>query len=145
VTRRYCRSRTGQAGISYAEALLAVVILGAALAPALQTLDSALRGVSVSAGVLQAQQLLATRLENTLAEPFAALDAAAQAAGNQTTPSSYSDPSGGVNRVLVFLSRYDGDNADGNGNPFDGTDAGLLWVRVAIENTPYELTTLVAQ
>jgi hypothetical protein len=145
MTRHCFRVRTRQAGISYAEALLAVVILGAALAPALQTLDAALNGVSVSAGVLQAQQLLATRLENTLAEPFAALDAAALAAGNQTTPSSYSDPSGGANRVLVFLSRYDGDNADGNGNRFDGTDAGLLWARVAIENTPYELTTLVAQ
>jgi type II secretory pathway pseudopilin PulG len=145
VTRRYRKSRTRQAGISYAEALLAVVILGAALAPALQTLDTALNGANVSAAVLQARQLLATRLENTLAEPFAALDAAALAAGNETTPSSYSDPSGGANRVLVFVSRYDGDNADGNGNPFDGTDAGLLWVRVAIENTPYELTTLVAQ
>ncbi len=125
--------------------LLAVVVLGAALAPALQALTTAFTGAAVGADVLQAQQLMAGRIENTLAQPFAALDAAAQAAGSQATPSSYSDPGGGANRVLVYLSRYDGDNADGNGNPFDGTDGGLLWVRVAIENTPYELTTLVAR
>jgi type II secretory pathway component PulJ len=136
--------RWGQTGFSYAEALLAVVILGVALAPALQMLATAFTGAAVSEGIVQAQQQLVTRMDNTLAQPFTALDAAAQAAGNQTTPSSYSDPSGGANRVLVFLSRYDGDNADGNGNAFDGTDAGLVWVRVAIENTPYELTTLVA-
>ncbi|MDH4072170.1 MAG: type II secretion system GspH family protein [Gammaproteobacteria bacterium] len=134
-----------QAGITYVEALLAVVILGVALVPALETLNTAFRGATVGESVMQAQQKLVTRLENVRAQPFASLDAAALAAGSQTAPSSYSDPGGSANRVLVFLSRYDGDNADGNGNPFDGTDAGLLWVRVAIENTPYELTTLVAQ
>jgi hypothetical protein len=32
----------------------------------------------------------------------------------------------------VYLSRYDGDNSDGNNNAFDGTDEGLLWVRVEV-------------
>jgi hypothetical protein len=145
MTRRRIALRWRQAGVSYAEALLAAVILGVAMAPALNMLASAFTGAAVSGAVIQAQQQLVTRMENTLAQPFVALDAAAQAAGSPATPSSYSDPSGGANRVLVFLSRYDGDNADGNGNPFDGTDAGLLWVRVALENTPHELTTLVAQ
>lgn len=134
-----------QAGVSYAETLLAVIVLGLALAPALEMLDTAFRGAAVGETVLRWEQRLATRLETVRAEPFASLDAAAQAAGSPTAPSSYSEASGTADRLLVFLSRYDGDNADGNGNPFDGTDAGLLWVRVAIENSPYELTTLVAR
>lgn len=134
-----------QAGWSYGETLLAVVVLGVALAPALETLDTAFAGARVGATTALWQQRVATRLETLLAEPFASLDAAALAAGSATAPSGYSDPAGNPDRVLVFLSRYDGDNADGNGNPFDGTDAGLLWVRVAIENSPYELSTLVAQ
>ncbi len=134
-----------QAGISYAETLLAVTVLALALVPALESLQTAFTGTAVQEDVMQWQQLLATRMEDILAEPFATLDDAAQAAGSETTPSSYSDPAGGPDRVLVFLSGYDGDNADADGNPFTGSDEGLLWVRIAIENTPYDLTTLVAQ
>lgn len=134
-----------QAGVSYAEAMLAVVILGLALVPALETLDTAFTGAAVSETVIEWQHALATRMETVRAEPFADLDAAAQAAGSETVPSSYSDAPGGPDRVLVFLSRYDGDNADADNDPFTGTDAGLLWVRAAIENAPHELTTLVAQ
>lgn len=138
-------SRPGQSGLSYVETLIAVTVLGVALVPALEMLTTALRSGAVGEAVLQDQQRLATRMETVRAEPFATLDTAALAAGSPTTPSSYSDPGGGPARVLVFLSRYDADNADGNGNPFNGTDPGLLWVRVAIENTSYDLTTLVAQ
>ena len=134
-----------QAGISYVETLIAVTVLALALVPALESLQTAFTGSAVQETVLLWQQQLATRMEDVLAEPFSSLDDAAQAAGNETTPSSYSDAAGGPDRVLVFLSRYDGDNADANNDPFTGTDEGLLWVRVAIENTPYELTTLVAQ
>ncbi len=134
-----------QAGISYAETLLAVTVLALALVPALESLQTAFTGTAVQEDVMQWQQLLATRMEDILAEPFSTLDDAAQAAGSETTPSSYSDPAGGPDRVLVFLSGYDGDNADADGNPFTGSDEGLLWVRIAIENTPYDLTTLVAQ
>jgi len=137
--------RSRQAGFSYAEALLAVTVLAIALVPALETLQTAFTGTAVTETVVQWQQQLATRIEEVLAEPFTTLAAAALAAGSETVPSSYSDPSGGPDRALVFLSRYDGDNADSDDNPFTGTDAGLLWVSVAIENTPYDLTTLVAQ
>lgn len=73
-------------------------------------------------------------MEQLLAEAPASLDAAAQAAGAPTTPTSYSDAPGTPDRRLVFLARYDLDNADGDGNPFTGGDAGLIWVRVAIKN-----------
>jgi type II secretory pathway pseudopilin PulG len=137
--------RARQAGISYTEVLLAVVVLALALVPAIETLQTAFTGSVVQEEVLLWQQQLATRMEDILVEPFASLDDAAFAAGSETTPSSYSDAAGGPDRVLVFLSRYDGDNADTDNDPFTGTDAGILWARVAIENTPYELTTLVTQ
>lgn len=135
-----------ETGISYAETLLAVTVLALALVPALESLQTAFTGAAVQEEVVLWQQQLATRMEDVLAEPFLTLEEAALAAGNETTPSSYSDAAGGPDRVLVFLSGYDGDNADANGDPFDaGMDEGLLWVQVAIENTPYDLTTLVMQ
>lgn len=136
---------TRQAGLSYVEALLAVVILALALVPAVETLQTAFTGAAVQESVVLWQQQLASRMEDVLAEPFASLNEAAQAAGSETAPSSYSDAAGGPDRVLVFLSPYDGDNADADNDPFTDTDEGLLWARVTIENTPYELTTLVAQ
>ena len=137
--------RGRQLGLSYVEVLVAVMILSVALVPALDTLYAALHGGPVAESAVQFENRLATRMESLLAEPFGALDAAALAAGSETTPSSYSDAAGTADRVLVFLSRYGGDDADGNGNPFDGTDAGLLWVSVAIEGTPAQLTTLIRQ
>ncbi len=134
-----------QQGLSYVEALLAVTVLGLALVPAIEMLQVAFVGSDVQEAGIRLQLQTATRMEQMLAEPFASLDDAAQAAGNETTPSVYSDTAGTTDRTLVFLSRYDGDNADTDNNPFTGTDEGLLWVRVAVEGTPYELSTLVAQ
>ena len=137
--------QSAQLGLSYTEMLLAVVVLAVALVPAIETLDTAFTGAQVSETVIQWQQALATRMEDVRAEPFEDLDAAATAAGSQTVPTTYSDAAGAQDRVLVFLGRYDGDNADADNNPFTGADPGLLWLRVAVENTPYELTTLVGQ
>ena len=47
-----------------------------------------------------------------------------------------------VNRQ-VFLSRYDGDNADADDDPFTGTDDGLLWVRVAIDGSEQAIETVI--
>ena len=132
-------TRGRQAGISYVEALLAVVVLGIGLVPALDSLQTAFSGASVNEALVIGQQQLASRLEEVAAEPYSSLDEAAQAAGSETVASSYSDPAG-PDRVLVFLSRYDGD-----ADPFTTTDEGLIWVRVTIENTAHELTTLVAR
>ena len=136
--------RHRQAGLSYAEALLAVAVLATALVPALDSLQTAFAGAVVHAELRDRQQQIANRMEMVLAESFLSLDQAAQAAGSETVASSHSDPVG-PDRVLVFLSRYDGDNADGDDDPFSGTDAGLIWVRVVMEDTPHELTTLVAR
>ena len=106
------KPRSSQRGISYAEALLAVTVLALALVPALESLQIAFNGAVVQEDVVLWQQQLATRMDEVLSDPFTALDTAAQAAGNETTPTTYSDAAGGPDRVVVFLSAYDGDNAD---------------------------------
>lgn len=136
--------RHRQVGLSYAEALVAVAVLAIALVPALDSLQTVFAGGDVHEQLRGRHEQIANHTEMLIAEPFSSLDQAAQAAGSETVASSYSDPVG-PNRVLVFLSRYDGDNADGDDDPFSGTDEGLIWIRVAVEDTPHELTTLVAQ
>ncbi len=133
-----------QAGLSYAEVLLAVAVLAIGLVPALESLQAAFAGTAVHEELRDRQQQIANRMELIAAEHISSLDEAAQTAGSETVASSYSDPAG-PERVLVFLSRYDGDNADGDDDSFSGTDEGLIWVRVAVEDTPHEITTLVAR
>jgi hypothetical protein len=82
-------------------------------------------------------------MEEVLARSFAELAAEEVAAGG--APSAYSDGAGAPDRRLVLLSRYDGDNADGDDDPFTGKDAGLLWVRVEIEGTDHVLETLTGR
>ena len=45
----------------------------------------------------------------------------------------------------MYLSRYDGDDADGDGDPFTGTDATLLWVGVQLEGKPQMLEMLLSR
>ena len=140
--RRY---RGGQSGISYIEVLIAAALIAVTLVPMMD----AVRTASVSAGVhedaaVQNLHLVAT-MEDVLAEPFASLEAAATTAGSESTLTSYSDLAGSSNRRLVFLSLYDGDNADTDNDPFTGTDQGLMWVRVEVEGTSRAIETLISQ
>ena len=140
---RHYRGR--QSGISYIEVLIAAALIAVTLVPMMD----AVRTASVSAGVhevaaVQNLHLIAT-LEDVLAEPFSSLEAAATAAGSESTLTSYSDLAGSGNRRLVFLSLYDGDNADTDNDPFTGTDQGLMWVRVEIEGTAQTIETLISQ
>ena len=141
-SRRY---RSGQSGITYVEVLVAAALIAVTLVPMMD----AVRTASISAGVhedaaVQNLHLVAT-MEDVLAEPFASLEAAATAAGSESTLTSYSDLAGSNNRRLVFLSLYDGDNADTDNDPFTGTDQGLMWVRVEVEGTSQAIETLISQ
>ena len=140
--RRY---RGGQSGITYVEVLVAAALIAVTLVPMM----NAVRTASISAGVhegaaVQNLHLVAT-MEDVLAEPFASLEAAATAAGSESTLTSYSDLAGSSNRRLVFLSLYDGDNTDTDNDPFTGTDQGLMWVRVEVEGTSQAIETLISQ
>jgi hypothetical protein len=134
--------RTGMAGIAYLEVLIATLLIMVALAPALEALAPGATGAGLHANRIEDHYAVASRMEELLAQPYAALDAAATAAGSRTVPASDSDTltyaDGRTVTRNVFLSRYDSDNADGDNNPFTGTEADLLWLRVAIGDTALE-------
>jgi len=139
------RYRRRQSGISYVEVLIAAALIAVSLVPMM----NAVRTATISTGAhedaaVQNLHLIAT-LEDVLAEPFSSLEAAATAAGSESTLTSYSDLAGSTNRRLVFLSLYDGDDADTDNDPFTGTDQGLMWVRVEIEGTVQAIETLINQ
>ena len=129
-------------GFSYIETLVATVLLAVALVPAMESLQTGLLGASVHEQQAALHYRVAGRLEEMLSEPLHALDTAATAAGSHLTASSYSDPGGTSNRRLVYLTRYDVDNDDGDANPFSGGDDGIIWVQVTIEATSVSLTGL---
>ncbi len=131
-----------QTGFSYVEVLVAVTLLAVALVPAMDALQTGLLGASVHERLAAQHYRAAGRLEELLAQPYGALDAAALAAASATTPSSYSDAVGVADRRLVYLARYDIDNADADGNRFTGGDEGIVWVRVAIEGSDVALDSL---
>ena len=130
-------------GFSYVEVLIATVLIAMSLVPALEALQTGLQGSSNYLHVVEDHNYVQARLEEVLAEPIDALEAAALAAGSPTALSSYSDPPATERRLLVYVSRYDGDDADSDADPFTGTDAGLLWVRVEIETTALAVESLI--
>jgi len=141
------QKRSQQSGISYIEILIATVLILISLLPMMD----AMRGATVStvahevAAVRHAH--LRDKMEEVLAEPFSALETSAIDAELGGTSydreSAYSDPSGAADRRIVYLSYYDGDNADGDDKPYTGVEPDLMWVRVEIEGTPMLVETLV--
>ena len=136
-----CRQR----GLSYLEVLISTLIITLALVPALDALYSGVQGAALLQQQVTAQSRLTAKMEQTLAQNFSELQAEADAIGypNTAAPEPWSDAAGSAQRRLVYLARYDGDNADGDNNAFTGTDAGLLWIKVTIGGTPLALETLI--
>ena len=130
-----------EAGLGYVELLVAVALLAAIAVPALESLRDALAAPARIAEVGATDALATSRLESVLAMPASTL---VPLAGAATTPSALSDAAGSNPRRLVYISRYDAANSDGDGNPYTGGDDSLLWVEVAIENRPFRFATLVA-
>jgi hypothetical protein len=137
MNRQPTHRRLRQAGFYYAEALVSTVIVGVCLAPAVSALHSALQAPALEISIAESRLSLQKKLEHVLAQPYTNLDNAALAAGSPATPSSYSESA-----VLVYLARYDGDNADGDNDPYTGTDPGLLWVRVQTAGGTQSLAAL---
>jgi type II secretory pathway pseudopilin PulG len=134
-----------QRGFLYVEVLVAVLVLAVCLPAALSALTAATRAAAAERSAVARRYRLNGLMEQLLATPYAALDAAALAAGSAAAPTTYSDAVGTADRRLVLIARYDIDDADGDGDPLTGGDPGLLWIRVSIENAPpYLLETLTA-
>jgi hypothetical protein len=151
---------TGQAGFSYLEVIVALLIIVLSLPPALQAMRIGLDSADVQAEALPFARRATGTLETVLVQPFATLRAEAAKAGGSKVPTAYSDAAGTTDRMLVFLSYYDAGNSDGDNNPFTildpNTDGdanpytgetpyiGLLWVRVQIEGTAVAFETLTS-
>lgn len=135
------KSLSRQSGISYVEVLIAVIVIAATVVPAANSIHGAMNGATADTEATAHHYRVRGRLEELLAEPFSTLSA--QAAGVMV-PSSFSDTAGTPARRLVYISTYDGDNADADNDPFTGTDADLLWLRVEIEGTVSALQALKA-
>ena len=134
------------AGLTYVEVLIATALIAVTLLPAIDALKPATQGMSIHEAQTVRHFALTALLEEVLANPFSELDAEAVAINDPTVASTtYSDAAATNNRRLVYLSRYDADNADGNNNFFDaGIDEGLLWVRVEIEGTDQAIESLTS-
>ncbi len=133
-----------QFGLTLVEVLITMALLTILLVPAMQALRTSVTGAQVHADLANDQFRLTSRMEELLAEPFGHLETAAADAGSPNAPASYSEAPGEPGRLVVYLSLYDGDNADADDDPFTGTDDGLLWIRVAVENSVLDLQTLRA-
>ena len=146
---RYPGQNTQMAGFSYVEVLVATVLIAVVLVPAMDSLVPAVTGSGIHETYTEDRYQLIALFEEVLAEPLTDLDAAATAAGNPDTATSYSDifTYGNGRQITrnVFLSRYDGDNADSDNDPFTGIDEGLLWVRVEIANTTLSIESLSSE
>ncbi|MCP4390842.1 MAG: hypothetical protein GY802_21275 [Gammaproteobacteria bacterium] len=136
-----------QSGFSYMELLIATLLITIMLVPALEAMQSGIQGSGIHTRLVQNQYRMIAKMEQTLALPFSELLEQADLVADPTVliPAPYSDAAGTESRRLVFLARYDGDDADADNDPFTGTDAGLLWVRVIIENSPRSLETVIVE
>ncbi len=136
-------------GFSLVEVLVATVLIAIVLVPAMDALLPGIQGSGIHQTRSEDHYQLLGKFEEVLAEPFNSLDAEAVATGNPTTPTTtYSDvyiyPNGRQIRRNIFLSRYDGDNADADDDPFTGTDEGLLWVQGTIAGSSLRFETLTS-
>jgi type II secretory pathway pseudopilin PulG len=136
-----------QSGFSYMELLVATLLIAIMLVPALDAMQSGIQGSGIHKQLAQNQYRMISRMEQTLALSFNELLEQADLVADSKIliPPPFSDAAGTKSRRLVFLSRYDGDNADGDNDTFTGTDAGLLWVRVTIEDNPRALETVIVE
>jgi hypothetical protein len=134
-----------QAGVSYVEVLIASVLIVISLVPMSNAVRDAMNGSAAHEDAAIQQLHMVAKLEDLLAETFSSLETAATEAGGASVPTSYSDLTGSHNRRLVYLSLYDGDNADSDDDPFTGGDAGLMWIRTEIEGTLMSVESLVSK
>jgi prepilin-type N-terminal cleavage/methylation domain-containing protein len=133
-----------QCGLTLVEVLVSIVLLGILLVPAIRALQTGVVGSAIHNNLATDHFRLSSRVEELIAAPFADLVAAATAAGDNSTPTTYSEAPG-PGRLIVYLSFYDGDNEDQDDNSFTGGDTDLMWIRVSAEGTVFDLQTVVAQ
>jgi len=138
--------RSGQCGSAYVEVLVAVMLVMVCLVPALDALQNGIGSTNASEQYVKHKNKMNARMLTLLVESFSVLDAEALITGGSTVASSlFSEPAGSPDRILVYVYRYDGDNADLDNNPDTGGDAGLLMLRVAMQDGDFDISTLITE
>ena len=132
-----------QKGLSYIELILAVILIAISIAPIHSSLNSSLRSYDHSQEIVDDALHVSNLLEQLTNEKYAQLYQKALNAGSHTIATSYSDPPTVANRRLVYLSLWDGDDADSDNDGHTGADAGLLWIKVELEKNNYYIETLI--
>ncbi|BDI04694.1 hypothetical protein [Sphaerotilus microaerophilus] len=129
------RRRIG--GLAYVEVLVALVLVASALVPALEALQSSVRGGPVLTSAAGRDALLRAKMEEVLSLPFETLNAETFLAGGNTTVSVSSalSDAAGADRRVVILYRSDG-------SALSAADTGLVRVRVAYEAGGLALETM---
>ncbi len=142
------RVHKNMAGFSLVEIMIATLLIALILIPALSALQSGIQGSSIHTSRAVAYYRMKGKMEDVLSKSFIELEEEADATGSSTViVNSYSDGTffSSDARCLVYLSRFDADNADADNNPFTDTDAGVIWVKVQIENSNDSLETLIIE
>ena len=119
-------------GFSYVEILLSVVLLAVLLTPAMEALQSGVRGTPRAAAV-PGHLALQSRMEEVLAAPFSKIYGETYRPGGNTPTSfspTFSDAAGTPDRKVVVIYRYD---ATASVRALSTSDTGLALVRVYYE------------
>ncbi len=132
--------KRSSSGFSLIEVLIAIVILGIALVPAMDALRTGMKSAGIHQDFQEQHYHLMSKMEEVLAGSFSDLDAAATVAASPDNPSSYSDSGNNLN---VFIARYDADNADADDDVFTGVDE-IIWVRTQLIDSGLVFESLVA-
>jgi hypothetical protein len=114
-----------------------MVLVVVALVPALQALQTSVRGSQVIGAAASRDMLLRAKMEEVLGKPFDTLNAETFLTGGNTTTSvsaALSDAAGAERRIVI-LYRTDG-------SAVSASDTGLVRVRIAFEAGGTALETL---
>ncbi len=142
-------SLSNATGFSYVEILLAIVLIAICLVPAMEALGPAFSNIAEKEKFSENSMALRSKLEEVLAAPWSDLEDEAVPEGSPLIPTIFSEapytmPDGRQITLNVYISGYDGNNADADDDPFSGIDSGLLYVKVTVEGTPQQMETLVS-
>lgn len=134
-----------ESGFAYVDALVATAVLLVCLIPALEALQASIKTQQSAREMLDAHYRVSDKLELVLARSPEQWVLDVLASGGYQNPSTdLSDATGTLQRRLVYIAFYDGDNSDGDMNPFTGGDPDLIWIRVAIEGGDTMQETVVS-
>ncbi len=140
-----CPARLSRScGFSYVEVIIATLLVAVSLVPALEALQSGIAAAREHQNYTALRYRTQSLFEQVLSRPFEELEAEAKAVNDPGTATAYSD-STGDDRRLVYLSNYDGDNADGDDDGFTGVDDDLLWVKIEIQGVALTFETLISR